>query len=282
MATLQHPFLPLPSNGNISGYLRDCHRFKIPQQPMELNNKLPEKLNSIIMRMIEKKPENRYSNVDVILEEIEVIEEKDKPDIPVELIEIAELAKVSEHKIKVENLKRAEEKERQEEESQNIKKIFDFHCEELLSIFEKVIDTINTKMEPIKIAKSRSSDLPVYKTMYSFHSLSLTIIIEQVDGVNEVEDVIGWGYCFINKYQDGFNLLLQKSNKESYAKWLAVEVQDHALSPRAKHLKPHAVSNLDALNDALRGLRATHIYHAKLQEFNESMFIDLVKKLVSQ
>ncbi len=282
MATLKHPFSPMPSSGNIFEFLRDKHLFEIPQHPKVLNNELPRKLNSIIMRMIEKKPESRYSNVDIILDEIEVIEEKDKPDIPVELIEIAELAKESEHKIKVENLKRAEKRARREEESQNIKKIFNFHCEELLSSFDKVIDTINTQMEPTKIEKSKSSKQPFYSVKYSFQSRGIKIYIEQVYGVNEIEDVIGWGYCTVLEYQDGFNLLLQKIKNGTYGKWRAFFVQDNPLYDYAKHTKPHAVQSLDELNDALRGLHAFHIYQVELREFNESMFIDLVKKLVSQ
>lgn len=281
MAILKHPFYPIPSGGNIFEYLRDSHLFKIPQHPRELNNELPEKLDSIIMRMIEKKPENRFSNVDDILGALETIEEEEKADVPIEFLEIAELAKESEQKVKVENLKRAEERKKREGESQKIRKIFSFYCEELISSYEKIVDLINEQIEPSEIEKSRSSNQPFYRAQYRFHNSYLKIHIEPVSEVNEIEDVLGWGYCTIHEYEDGFNLLLQRIKNSSYGKWWALFVQDNPLYDFAKHTKPHGLFTLDELNNALRGLHAFHIYQVKLREFDEAMFIELVKKLVS-
>ncbi len=281
LATLKHPFSPMPSDRDITEYLRDSHQFKIPQEPGELNSELPEKLNSIIMRMIEKKPESRYKNVDEILSALERIEDEEKTEVPVDLLEIAELAKKSEKKVKVEEMKRAKERKRQEVESLKIRNIFSFNCKELISGFEKIVDSINKQIEPTKIEKSKSSDESLCRAMYSFHGSHLKIHIEPVNKVNEVEDVLGWGYCTIHEYEDGFNLLLQRIKNSSFVKWWALYVQDNPLYNYARHTKPHGVLTLDELNNALRGLHALHIYQVNLREFNETMFIELVKKLVS-
>jgi len=283
LATLSHPFLPIPSGENPYEFLRDKHLFTIPEHPIELNPELPKKLNSIIMVMIEKRPEDRYQNVDDILNALESIEEVEKVEVSSEILDISEIAKKSEKKIKKATLKEAQKRKRQEDERKKIRNIFDFHCKELISSFEQVIDSINEQIEPARIEKSKSPhDQSFYQLMCNFHNSHLKVHIEQVSGVNEVENVIGWGYCIVDEYKDGFNLLLQKSMKSTYARWLAVLVQDSPLYNFAKYTKPHGVLTLDELNNALRGLHASHIYQVRLKEFNKDLFIELAKKLVSQ
>ena len=281
LATLQHPFSPIPSSVNTSEFLRDKHLFSTPQPPKELNAELPDKLSSIIMRMIEKRPTDRFSNLDDILNALENIEEEERADVSPEILEIAGIAKKSDQKIKEEGLRKAEQRKRQEEEAVKIRNTFDFHCKELISDFEKIIDYINEKIEPVKIVKRKGSDDSLYYFQCSFHKSLLVVHIEQVGGVDEVEDIIGWGYCYIHENEDGFNLLLQKSSKSSYGKWLALFTQDHPLYNYVKYKKPHGVLNLKELNNALRCIRVSGRYQSKLIEFNEGIFIELVKKLVS-
>lgn len=282
LATLKHPFLPIPSNVDHNEFLKEKHLYTIPKQPKELNPELQKKLSSLIMRMIEKDPKNRYQNLDEILNSLENIQTPETQDLPPQLVEIAEVAQKSEQKIKKEELKRASERKKQEEESKKIQKIFDFHCKKLLTSFDKIIDTINIQIVPAKIEKFRIPKQPFpYKLEYNFHDSTLDIFIERIEGVNELSNIIGWGYCYIHYNEDGFNLLLQQSSNSSYAEWLSCTIKDHALWRSAKHMDPHAVKDIDRFNVALRGLHAMHLYVVDLKKFNESIFLDLVKKLVS-
>lgn len=281
LATLKHPFLPIPSNVNHNEFLKENHLFTMPKEPKKINPELPEKLNSLIMRMVEKNDKNRYQSLDEILDSLENIKASENQVLPSSLVEIVKEARKTEQKVKKEELRIVSERKKQEEALEKIEKIFIFHCKELLSLYDKIIDNINAQIKPAKIKRFQYRNIPFYKLVYSFHDSSLKVLIDLTDRVNEVSDVIGWGYTYINKNEDGYNLLLQKSSDTPYAKWLSCTFKDHALLKSAKHFKPHAVTEIDKLNIALRGLRMMSIYDAELREFNEEMFIELVKQLVS-
>jgi len=282
LSTLKHPFLPVPSSENIIEFLRESHLFKIPKQAQELNPDLPKKISSIIARMIEKKPENRYRNLNDIFEDLRNVKELEQKKVPEKIMEIVKIAKEAGQINRQEALKKAQERDRQDAEKRKIRKVFEFHCQELISGFNRIVGDVNEQLKPLEIRKLISKDVPFYSLSYNFSESQLSVYIEQVDGVNELEGVIGWGYCLTRKNEDGFNLILQRSKVDPYAKWLVLEVRDNPLYNFAKYIYPHGVQTLSELNEALRGLHVIHIYSVELKEFQEDMFLDLVKRLVSR
>ena len=288
MSTLKHPFLPIPSEVNPNEYheyLRDCHLFVKPKEPIELNPRLPEKLNNIIIKMLEKEPISRFENPDKILSYLEEYDSISEQNIPSYIEEVVKIANKTIEKSEAEEKKKRLESKKREEEYRRRQDIFEFHCQKLISSFDGIVDNINrhiknanTKIRKIEIISSPHSHM----RQYTFCNKGLTVEIEKCPGVNEVPNIIAWGKCYIDAYEDGFNLLLQLKEDGPYATWLSCEVEGNSLYPtKARYLRPHAVLEFNELNDALRGLHATHRYIVDLKELDNKLFINLVKKLVS-
>ena len=284
MSTLKHPFLPIPSEVNPYEYLRNCHLFVKPKEPIELNPRLPKKLNNIIIKMLEKEPISRFENPDKILSYLEEYDSISEQNIPSYIEEVVKIANKTIEKSEAEEKKKRLESKKREEEYRRRQDIFEFHCQKLISSFDGIVDNINrhiknanTKIRKIEIISSPHSHM----RQYTFCNKGLTVEIEKCPGVNEVPNIIAWGKCYIDAYEDGFNLLLQLKEDGPYATWLSCEVQDNPVYSKARYLSPHAVLELDKLNDALRSLHAAHIYLVDLKELDNKLFINLVKKLMS-
>ncbi len=71
IATLKYPYI-ISKQGDAETAYRQAHNSQIPETPIELNPHLSEHLNSIIMRMIDKKPQNRFHSWQEILVELQM------------------------------------------------------------------------------------------------------------------------------------------------------------------------------------------------------------------
>ena len=71
MATGEVPF-----TGDSSLSIAMQHKMDPPKPPIELNRRVPEPLNRLILKCLEKKKENRYQSADEILADLEVIEDE--------------------------------------------------------------------------------------------------------------------------------------------------------------------------------------------------------------
>jgi len=70
MATSKVPFM-----GDSSLSIAMQHKLDSPKPPIELNRRVPEPLNRLILKCLAKKKENRYQSVDEILPNLKVIED---------------------------------------------------------------------------------------------------------------------------------------------------------------------------------------------------------------
>ncbi len=64
-----------PFQGDSSLSIAMQHKLDTPRPPVELNRRIPEPLNRLILKCLEKKKESRYQSVDGILADLEVIKE---------------------------------------------------------------------------------------------------------------------------------------------------------------------------------------------------------------
>jgi serine/threonine protein kinase/tetratricopeptide (TPR) repeat protein len=71
MATGEVPF-----KGDSSLSIAMQHKMDPPKPPIELNRRVPEPLNRLILKCLEKKKENRYQSVDEILADLKAIDEE--------------------------------------------------------------------------------------------------------------------------------------------------------------------------------------------------------------
>jgi serine/threonine-protein kinase len=65
----------LPFEGDTSSIIVARHKREKPENPKTLNTQIPDALNRLVLKCLEKTPEQRYQNVEEILHELEDIEE---------------------------------------------------------------------------------------------------------------------------------------------------------------------------------------------------------------
>lgn len=281
MASLKHPFAPIPSGEIPIEYLKKKHLYEIPKKPGEINKQLPDKLNLMIMKMIEKKPENRFKNVNEIITFLDMAVLSENKPKNNSITEIAGLLHTTEEKAKTHEIAVLQKRKKEIEEAENINNRFSFSCEDLLITYDHIIDEINVEASTITINKHTNKSKLRCEQTYSFHEKSIKILLERTDAITQVSNTIGWGYCYIDQDKDGFNLLLQNDVNGLYPKWRISITQDNALFTRSRSSGPHAMLDLPSLENALRGLHATHIYITRLKDFSLDDFVILVKKLAS-
>jgi len=66
----------VPFKGSTPFSIAIKHKSEFPKAPREMNYQIPEALNSVILRCMEKEPEQRYQKVDVFKTELEKIEKE--------------------------------------------------------------------------------------------------------------------------------------------------------------------------------------------------------------
>jgi serine/threonine-protein kinase len=65
----------LPFEGDTSSIIVARHKRETPENPKTLNSQIPDELNRLVLKCLEKTAEQRYQNVEAILHELEDIEE---------------------------------------------------------------------------------------------------------------------------------------------------------------------------------------------------------------
>jgi len=282
LTTLKHPFLPVPAGALPSDYLKNKHLYEIPKKPTEINGGLPDKLSLMIMKMIDKKPQNRFRDANEILAFLDKAEASEtKPSIAPGIKEIAGLLHKTEEKAKRAEIEKDQLIKRGREKVEKFAKAFIFSCEDLLRQYDKIIDDVNAEASTVKIEKQLARLDQRYIQTYSYHNKSIQMLLERTDAITQIPNIIGWGYCYIDRYQDGFNLLLQLVPEEAYPRWLITRTQDHPLLETSEHVQRHAMMDVSSLDEALKGLHSIHIYQTEQKPFSLDDFVALVKKLAS-
>lgn len=70
ISTLEYPYIFDDSNKSNQDKRREAHLFQSPRPAVEVNNDLPPQISSIIQKMIEKRPSNRYLSWDEIEDDL--------------------------------------------------------------------------------------------------------------------------------------------------------------------------------------------------------------------
>lgn len=69
MATLQHPY-KLEETGNLLEAWKNAHLFQVPADPRKINNSINLGIAQVIMKMIAKRPQDRYVSWDEVIQRL--------------------------------------------------------------------------------------------------------------------------------------------------------------------------------------------------------------------
>ena len=291
IATLQYPY-KLPAFPDANAY-RDAHLYQRIQNPTIHNPNLPQGLVSMILRMLEKPTQKRFSNWE------EIIESLGKNITPVTTSNTAlERALANRNNA---DLKKQEEaairKKAETMREQQCKLVFSqyeavlyepirafissfneqyagttgFHFEDkhrnnVSDHFSVKITTPDKKWVCIdtEVVLAENHHRPI-RTASSWDQICISSqnYIPQCKG----RDVLAWSYLR-DESARGFNILLLKHKDSIYGDWFILHNTNNGLS-RDRRPEPFGFA-LHELPKEIVHIDSTHIYHSELKEFDIS------------
>lgn len=306
LATLTHPYDEKVRKISNEDDWKKAHMFDIPFPPQEINNSLSPKIYAIILKMLEKKPSNRYSAWNEIRNEFLTV------GALADSVHSAAIEKmISKNLEKNAATRKAQLEAEQQQEAEKQKKDliyyqFDSDIVKPVRDFISEFNRINTIPEDkIAISELRamgqypSSD-KAYEIIGGGHkwtaNLSIRIITDEdfsryqvTDIFDEIrtktqkpvifdKEILAWG---ILKASDGrgFNIILSKSEDSDYGDWHLLE---NTHSGFARHNDgrpdPFPFTYLE-LRTEIYHINVTHIYHLSAQPLSIQKVIDFISDL---
>lgn len=298
LATLSYPY-QLPTNGAIYN-LRDMHLFTPPTNPASINSSLPAKVVSIILRMMEKPTQKRFTNWDEIIEALSV--ETSPEDNLSGIVEMA-LSNRNQKDIQ-QQAERAEKTKAEEIRTHHIKMAYAQYTNTILQPIRDFIGCFNSQYsqsERLSIKETEpTSYSPKFVTRIQLPSHNdITIsgeilfkeqftrteqsffddVPRQVHYIPQCEgkEIILW--CQVEALDHlGFNLLLLKSNDGLYGDWYLMECSSSGLA-RNNRISPFGFT-LSELPKEINYVRTLHIYNMHLRTYDQESILKFIAERV--
>ena len=273
VATLKHP-LTVPK-GDVKSW-QDAHLYQNPSRPDTINTELPPVISQLIMKMIDKKPANRFQKWSEVRD---FLEKSEMPNTDDSLLVDSVLKKRMEvdQRANEERLKA----EKRSEAIKNQKVLIVFQIEnEIIKPLQQFIDGINTKYTGpkaridfrvgnmtcrIETPSGRYLEL-VVKAIVEEDFYRERVINDYGRNTRLVElqmpkyqgtPLLAWGY-FRASDGRGFNLLLLKNEEEPYGNWYTLANRNSALV-RQERPNPFPFE-FNEIEREIQLVRTTHIY----------------------
>lgn len=279
LATLFHPY-KVTQAGDVIESWKNTHLFQKAEIPVTKNPSLNTHLSQLIMKMIAKKPEERYSNWDEIIKRIQTAQAEEKPKVDVsKLITKAIQTREEEEKQRLE----AEKKRKAKEE---LDKLVSYRADELLEGLKEVVNAFNTSYEgpKINISEHSSPYAPTKTFSASFpKGGSVNLVVEPVyhSIIFEGKQVRAWGY-FQNSKGKGFNIMLVLDKPEDlYGNWLCLHNTHNPLARTTDgRPEPFPFDTFEEFAKEIQHIHALHIYQFQISPFVKDMLIPFFEDIL--
>lgn len=278
LATLESPYI-VEHRGDVFEAWKNAHFFQNPEIPKTKNTRLDNNLSQLIMRMIAKRPEERYSNWDEVIRRIQAgQQEEEKTVIDVtKLVEKAIQTREQEEKARLEyelSLKKKEE----------LEKTVQYRCQELATAFKEVVEAFNDQYEGPKITFKQAYERPVQIfTAETQKGGVVTLFVQPIyeDLEFKGQKILAWG-LFKNTLGKGFNVMLLLSNPEDlYGSWICLH---NTHSPMARKTDrrpdPFPFDPYEQFCEEIKVVGAIHIYQTKVSRFEKEMIPALFEDIL--
>ena len=249
--------------------LRDMHLYNPAPRVKLINKEIPDHIDGIIKKLLEKDSAKRYQNAQEIITALESV-----PHSPVVLSSAPALRdriRQSHDRMESQRLDSARIANKAKENSKKI----EYMEQQLISQFSDAIDEINQGLHETQITKAINHD----NARYSFLNRTLTISFFHQNALYENNTLpalqeelkrhfaIHAGAIFIKENgenREGWNVVLIRPNNESYGEWILIESDISVLTGKSLKYPPAATDkNLLSENLAYHWMNTMHIWTLK-------------------
>lgn len=275
IATLKYPY-NVDTTGDIIEAWKNAHFMQIPPTPNKLNSTLDIGLTQLIMKMISKRPEDRYSTWDEVIQRLVIQEIELKK--PSEIHHLVQKAMDIHYAAEQERLKQDEEERHQLERIE----IVVFCFQEIVQTSYSLIDEFNASSEFVKleIRKINPFTIDIRQSQGNSDRIVITVIPLHKEHKIDNRRIKAWGFAKAPSGR-GFNLLLVETNPDDiYGQWITLHVSLSAGIRQQPNRPVPFPFSLDELPSELQLLRATHIYQTSQGIFKSEFLHLLIEELL--
>lgn len=205
--------------------LERLHLFQRPPRVTTVVTGLSERLATMIARMLEKRPDQRFPSWEAILSELDLLEEGSRApeDAPSESALVQKAAEQVEA-VRSEALQRERIAEERRTKTQARQELLEYWAEEFFGQVQSRVDGLNQSLGEEAIRFSRSGG-PEGRCYVSFISAQLEIMLGTVS-IEASEDVMLWGWIQVQTSRTALcgNLLLT-AEPPPYGTWYDVTMR---------------------------------------------------------
>jgi serine/threonine protein kinase len=304
LSTLKHPYNVARDIDPLEAW-RQAHFLQMPQAPDAINPSIPSYLAQTIIRMMKKRPEERYDSWDNIIERIQGsgTQATSQPLVNIQgLIQKARSVQqqrdTAQAQIEIVN-----------EENKQRREIVVFRAEQLHDQIKQVVDEFNKqfgspqlKASKIKQGGIHEDRLHILNILRPFLDIrgpggDIRISIECLEKLLKKDQsgkwrgceqmmfqkrpVWAWGYALARSGK-GFNLLLVPNNESDlYGSWWILPIKHNPIAQRSDDRPdPFPFQGKNELNDFLPVIQALDIYQTEPAPFSPDPLISLMEEIV--
>ena len=308
LATLHYPYVPFP---NSDEECRNAHLLKPVKRADQFNPKLPPNLISIINRMLAKKPSERFTDWNEILQLLDQQHMEPVSDID-KIVQFAIAHKNAEDASRQNQESAALQKKKEKSDFCNL--VFSQTENEIMTVFTELAEKYNAQYggrEKMSILPQRHSEERFSWTIQFYQKKAITIDMEAIlkencqrelspnpfadeyDGAftgyrrprteNYIpqyrkKNILAWGKI-VNEMDLGFNVLLVEGDG-IYGDWLIMQNKNNysLLIQAQERLEPFAF-DFNELRKEIARIDVTHKYRSEFKAFDKHSFIALIQRL---
>lgn len=264
--------------------LRDMHLYTPAPRAKSSNPDIPEKIDSVIKKLLNKGPEQRYQTAD---DTLNALKDNLKPKDP-NIADLASRLKQHHDKAEQQQLERKRAHTLQEDNLSRNK----YMEKELLALFNSVVDDINSQLEETQILNINTQAGKEYR----FRERSLFIHFfnpgeiftnPEVPGRMDIlrdKHVVHGGFVEIREGgqdHEGWNLVLVCSPQDPYGQWIIVETRPAVGINTSNQYEPMATqARLFADNLACHWMHTMHIFNLKDKPLEKDNVLDIFQVFI--
>lgn len=289
LATLKHPY-HVNNTGDIVGMWKRAHLLDVPLSPDKINPNIDINLSQMIMKMLSKRPNERYASWDKI---INIIEQAADTTIKINtsVKSLVILANDNYYKIEQDKLKQLEEQAKRAEYIELIQ----FSVNELRSLIENMTQNFNIVSENIKITVTGLGEERTmrYNNQYSepkfdfnIHrsdnykksiDISIKPVMENINFDNKT--VKAWGYAKAPS-GIGFNLFLLAEKEDIYGNWMTILNSHNPITTHADNRPDPFPFEFRELPKEITHMNSMHIYNTTKFSFTVENMVMLLQEIL--
>jgi eukaryotic-like serine/threonine-protein kinase len=275
LATLTYPY-SVKTTGDIVEAWKNSHLIQTPQPPNKINTSLDTSLTQLVMKMIAKRPEDRYSTWDEVIHRLG--SQLAEPEKHSEVVQLVQKAIDSHNTAEQERLEKEEGIRRKKE----YEEIISYCFQEIIQVAQSIVDEFNAASEFAKLELRHLSPfaMDIRKSPNDRGKLIISIMPLYEERKVDNLKIKAWGFTKAPSGR-GFNLLLVEiSPDDIYGEWRTFHV-GHSAVVRHRDNRPVPFPfELNELPEEIKYLNAIHVYTVNQGIFKVEFLHPLIEELL--